>query len=271
MDAGWIKIHRSLLDWEWYSDANVMRVFLHLLLKANIEDKKWMGKVILRGQLVTNLANLSFELGLSVQQLRTVLSKLETTGEINKQTTNKYTIITICNYVKYQSKEQIYSNQATNEQQTNNNQITTTKEYKEYKNIYSLNTREENFSNQVGQLPLEFHKQAAKTRKELEWTDEQKEAEIEQFKKQLLGSETDMIGLMKVNNLTLPEAQSYIERHADLVKFNKTVYSDYSDYRGHVSAMYSHYKKKTQQNSQYDPRRGQEPSNNIADFISNKL
>ncbi len=49
MQNGWIKIHRKILDWEWYSDLNVRVVFLHLLLKANHDDKKWMGMDIKRG------------------------------------------------------------------------------------------------------------------------------------------------------------------------------------------------------------------------------
>lgn len=38
---GWIKLHRKLINWEWYQDTNVKVVFLHLLLIANHEDKKW--------------------------------------------------------------------------------------------------------------------------------------------------------------------------------------------------------------------------------------
>ena len=40
-DNGWIKLHRNLLDWEWYSDIKVCRVFLHLLLTANFKDGNW--------------------------------------------------------------------------------------------------------------------------------------------------------------------------------------------------------------------------------------
>ena len=40
--SGWIKIHRQILEWEWYSDTNTFRVFLHLLLKANHKEKKYI-------------------------------------------------------------------------------------------------------------------------------------------------------------------------------------------------------------------------------------
>lgn len=53
-NGGYIKIWRSLLDWEWYDDANTLRVFLHLLLTANHEDGEWHGMIIRRGQVVTS-------------------------------------------------------------------------------------------------------------------------------------------------------------------------------------------------------------------------
>lgn len=121
-------------EWEWYRDTNVMALFIHILFLANWEDKKWQGKIIKRGSFITSIDHLSLESGLTMQQTRTVLDKLINTGEINKQTTNKYTLITINKYNDYQDNNK----QITNEQQTNNKQITTTKEYKnnkEYKEI----------------------------------------------------------------------------------------------------------------------------------------
>lgn len=144
MNDGWIKLYRSFLDWEWYTDANVMRVFLHLLLIANHEERRWMGIQIKRGQTVTSYDSLSSSLGLSIRQIRTVLSKLEKTGEICKKTTNKYTLITICNFDFYQSNEQVErqtsDKQVTSERQTSDNK----QECKELKNISVCVTREEN-------------------------------------------------------------------------------------------------------------------------------
>lgn len=138
MMEGWIKIHRSLLDWEWYQDTNCVRLALHFLLKANYQPKKWKGIIIDRGQLVTTRGQLSEETGLSEMQIRTAIDKLDNCGFITKSGTHKYTIITICNYDYYQQKqdgcddgEQPADNQQiTSEQPTDNQQITTTKEYK---------------------------------------------------------------------------------------------------------------------------------------------
>ena len=83
MNKGWIKLHRQFLEWEWYDDPNTLRLFLHCLLKANHKDKKYRGDLIKRSTFVTSLEVLAFELNLSTQQIRTSLSKLEKTGEIN--------------------------------------------------------------------------------------------------------------------------------------------------------------------------------------------
>lgn len=140
MEDWWIKIFPyRMLEWEWYDDLYMFRLFMHLLFKANNRDKEWHGTIIKRGQLVTSLANLSAETGLSYQQVRSCLDKLNKTGEINKQTTNKFTIITVCKYGKYQQspadEQQAINKQTTNKQQSNNNQITTTIEYKSKRDI----------------------------------------------------------------------------------------------------------------------------------------
>ena len=121
MMEGWIKIHRSLLDWEWYQDTNCVRLALHFLLKANYQPKKWKGIIIDRGQLVTTRGQLSEETGLSEMQIRTAIDKLDNCGFITKSGTHKYTIITICNYDLYQQTQDGCDN---GYQPTDNQQIT---------------------------------------------------------------------------------------------------------------------------------------------------
>lgn len=91
-----------MVDWEWYSDTNTFRLFFHLLLTANSEDKRWQGIVIKRGQVVISYDTISKRLGLSIRQARTSLAKLISTNEITKQTTNRYTLVTISKYEDYQ-------------------------------------------------------------------------------------------------------------------------------------------------------------------------
>lgn len=102
---GWIKIHRGLLDWEWYSDTNCVRMALHLLLMANFQTKRWRGITVERGQLVTSRSILARETGLSEREVRTAISKLEKSDFLTSRATNGYSVVTICNYEKYQSSE----------------------------------------------------------------------------------------------------------------------------------------------------------------------
>ena len=120
-------MYRSFLDWEWYPDTNCVRLALHFILKANYQPKKWQGTVIDRGQLVTSRGQLAEETGLSPMQVRTTLDKLQRCGFLTKCTTSKYTIVTVCNYDYYQQKQDGCDD---GEQPADNQQITTTKEYK---------------------------------------------------------------------------------------------------------------------------------------------
>lgn len=114
---GYILIHRKLLNWQWYKDSNTLHLFIDLLLDANYEDSKVGFQIIKRGQCITSLKRIHENTGLTFQEIRTSLSKLEKSGEINKQTTNKYSIITINKYNDYQE----LNKQLTNKQQTTNN------------------------------------------------------------------------------------------------------------------------------------------------------
>ena len=139
---GWIKLHRKLTEWEWYSDINVKTLFIHLLLTANHKDQKWKGIEIKRGQKLTSIEHLSKEIGLTYQQTRTAINKLKITGEITSKSTNKYSLISIEKYNDYQinveiNNKQITSNLTNNQQSNNtqiNNQVTTNKNDKNIKN-----------------------------------------------------------------------------------------------------------------------------------------
>lgn len=100
--GNYIKIDRKILEWEWYRNEHTKNVFLHCLLKANWKDGKFEGKEIYRGSFITSVKKLSIELDLTEDEVKTALKHLIKTGELTKQTTNKYTVITVSNYELYQ-------------------------------------------------------------------------------------------------------------------------------------------------------------------------
>ncbi len=130
MSQGWICLHRQMLEWEWYSDVNTTRLFIHCLLKANHKDKKWQGKVIPRGSFITGRNVLSDETGLTVRQIRTALDKLKSTNDLTIKATNKNSLVTVVNYDFYQDVDNKTTSKTTNkrpnERPTDDHQTTTT-------------------------------------------------------------------------------------------------------------------------------------------------
>lgn len=154
---GFIKLHRQLLEWEWYEDKNCRLVFIHCLLKANFKDKRWRGKEVKRGSFITSLGNLSDEVGISKQQLRTVLEKLGKTGEITAKGQGNNTLVIINKYNDYQcfteekspknNDEQHDSNTLpTHEQHASNTEVTTTEEGKKERKKEELPYEKEFFT-----------------------------------------------------------------------------------------------------------------------------
>lgn len=130
MLQGHIKIDRKILEWEWYRDINTCRLFIHLLLKANWKDGRFQGTEVLRGSLVTSYSRLAEETGLSVQNVRTAIKHLNSTGEITNKQHAKFTVITVKNYDKYQLDNRVTNNLSTVDQQATNKQLTTIEEGK---------------------------------------------------------------------------------------------------------------------------------------------
>ena len=102
MSTGWIKLHRSLLDWEWYDDINTKVLFIHLLLVANHKDNQWRGIDIKRGQRLTSISGLAKETGLSIKNIRTSIKRLKATNEVASHSTAQHTVFTVVNYDFYQ-------------------------------------------------------------------------------------------------------------------------------------------------------------------------
>jgi len=157
---GWVKIHRKITEWEWYNNISTRLIFLDLLFNVNYESKMWQGIEIKRGQLVTSISKLATNNLLSNQQTRSALNNLQTTNEITIKTTNKYSLVTLVNFDKYQELDTSVTSKTTskitNEQQTINKQsnkqstskVTTTKEYK--------NIRNKEYSNRVADKSAEL-------------------------------------------------------------------------------------------------------------------
>nr|WP_287761076.1 PT domain-containing protein [Prevotella sp.] len=99
---GWLKLYRKLTEWEWYKDSHMVHLFLHLLMTASPYDRSVRGKSVKKGQIVTSLATLSEQTGITVRSIRTCLSRLVETSEITMISDKQFRLITICKYDSYQ-------------------------------------------------------------------------------------------------------------------------------------------------------------------------
>lgn len=74
VDNSWIKLPRNFVNWSWYHDANMVQLYLYLLLNANVYDVKYNDITIKRGECLVSLNTLSKETGISLKSLRTSLA-----------------------------------------------------------------------------------------------------------------------------------------------------------------------------------------------------
>ncbi|WP_435625259.1 hypothetical protein [Flagellimonas sp.] len=135
MIKGFVKIYRSLMDWEWYTEPETSHLFVHLIMKANYKDKKWKGKEVKRGSLITSLKHLSQSTGLSITKVRTALKRLKNSGAISIISTNKYTMVRLLNFDVYQEIYHHSDKQIPHKNQKDKTQTSTTKEIKKKNKI----------------------------------------------------------------------------------------------------------------------------------------
>jgi len=136
---GWIKLHRSLLEWRWFSDAKMVQFYIYLLCKASHNSYFFKDIELLAGQLPFGYRAASMEIGLSIQEIRTCVKRLVSTQEITHEKHAYGSVITILNWDKYQSS----NNEVTINQQLTNNQMALTKNVKNVKNEKNILCREE--------------------------------------------------------------------------------------------------------------------------------
>lgn len=127
---GYVRLFRSINEWQWYDDPNTKSLFLHLIVNANYKPGYFKGIPIERGQILVGRIELSKILGISEQEVRTSIKRLKSTNDITTKSTNKGTLISVVNYEKYQVDVVIPTNSltsdltaeqpATNQQLTNN-------------------------------------------------------------------------------------------------------------------------------------------------------
>ena len=105
---GFICISRGIVaHWIW-SNPVLFQRWVWMILSANYDDREvsfcYHRIMLHRGQLAVNLSYLSKIWHVSSQATHTFLVKLEDSGMVTRTVDDKVTVITICNYDRYQLK-----------------------------------------------------------------------------------------------------------------------------------------------------------------------
>lgn len=124
---GWIKIHRKILENPIIcKDSDYLAVWIYLLLNATHKEipALFKGKKIIlqKGQLITGRKSMSNQLKISESKIYRIINDFKSEQQIEQQTSNQNSLISILNWDKYQQIEQ--QNEQQNEQQMNNERTT---------------------------------------------------------------------------------------------------------------------------------------------------
>lgn len=124
---GWISIHRKIINNPIFDNPKAFKIWVWCLIKANKYKKEVLlgrKKILLKsGQFIFGSITACEQLKMSKSTLHFWMRYLATQLYIERQTTNRYSIITILNYIEYQTieyqvKRQRNANETLNE--TNN-------------------------------------------------------------------------------------------------------------------------------------------------------
>ena len=118
--GGFVKLPRFILDSPL--SPNAFAIYGFLLLSASYKSGSVAYCTTLKkGQVIKKNKDIEEHFDLSPRAVRTALDKLIKIGLIEIKTTNKFTVITICNYCDF-GEEEIDERQTKDKQKTNERQ-----------------------------------------------------------------------------------------------------------------------------------------------------
>lgn len=118
----WIKLHRKSLDSRVFSDPVLWRLWCWCLIKSNWKRGWHCGCELQPGQFAIGREAASEELGVSGSGWYRSMQKLQEFGCIKMEANNRFTIVSIVNWRKYQG--ELNNEKTTDEQQSDNGKTT---------------------------------------------------------------------------------------------------------------------------------------------------
>ena len=121
-----------------WKDSDHLAVWIYLLLNATHKDMDVLFKnkriTLKPGQLITGRKSIANQLSISDSKVKRVLLAFESDQQIDRQRSNKNSLITILNWCEYQQNDQQNDQQVTSKRPASDQQVTTNKNIKNIKN-----------------------------------------------------------------------------------------------------------------------------------------
>lgn len=96
-----IKLKREVFSGSEFANPARFKLFVTLLILAEIAPVTKEGVTLSRGELVTSLSRLAKRSALTIKQVRNAIAALAKARKIIVRPTSLHTVITICNYEDY--------------------------------------------------------------------------------------------------------------------------------------------------------------------------
>lgn len=151
---GWHKQLRNRWERPWFKNANANQLYDYLKDVAYVNDSPYHGIIVRRGSCPTTRAEMMEATGQTYAEIRSSLKLLLDYGEILVKSSNKFTIVTICDYDALTTSDDLFStydvqpmsSQGLADVQLESNQTQTTPIYiKEGRNIEDNNNLRTHF------------------------------------------------------------------------------------------------------------------------------
>ena len=147
-NEGWLKLHRRWLDNPIAKRPHYGHLWVTLLLKAAHKQSRFVWnnakQTLQPGQLLTGRKKLSEQTGIPESTVERILRYFENEHQIEQQKSNKFRIITIKNWKKYQDCEEANS-KTSNKRTTDGQQMDTYNNVENEKNVKNDKKRERSF------------------------------------------------------------------------------------------------------------------------------
>ena len=107
---GYISLYRSLLASAAFQDSDLLKVWVWCLLRANYKERWWSARTgrgktvihLLPGQFVFGRHSAAQQLDMKPSSVRNRMARLEKLGNVDIKVDRHCTVVTICNWERYQ-------------------------------------------------------------------------------------------------------------------------------------------------------------------------